>query len=767
VGNLREKLNGVINWDVPSHPVAELSEKSYPLERGWYKRENSNWVGCEAPSDRVLFVDTEAVLYNGHRTPLCCSAYDGSQWFIWVNSQHTHSARVPDGHNNLYIAHNASYDRSLFSSAYRPETDSNNWFCTMSAITAVRGMSNQQRAMYLSKNEFAHQGWETEATLVSLAASLEFYTSEKLDKGFSKDIWKEGLPIWFTNAADVVHYCCSDIIYTVKLARYLLPEFFYSVPSLTSLSGYFLMSSEFVILRKSWINFHSKIERAYSLASGRVSQELEKLVINSTENGFNRHLDWTADKKGKINWKKKFSSKLATAKKDHKGASINWRECVSMLCLTYLKHPITWHDDAWQYDSSIELEEMREFVIDEDKLVCLPHPDKRGMKLTQLLIKSTVALFDGCISSLATDCKPLLKDILSITNWTSLRTRVGDVDASKYDTETLIHIPQETVYGTITRRKGGKLFPVAPNPKAYKMGTELKSYLTAPTGYKLVKCDFDSQEAVVFALLGDSKEGFVGGTPLSVTVNIGQKATETDIHSMQAKATGMSRELAKALVYAGFYGQGLKSATQHILRGSPNISPSEANRLAKNFHTSLKGEKFNGLFRGGLASSSYNTVSRIADSKEPRTPMLKSRIPLSLDTAEFKPTRDNWVIQSTGRDLLDTLVTLITYGIHCEGIDAKLSYTCHDECIYICAEADTRKLAEVIMHCHLLTYACLVEALGLDTVPCCRMYPEAIEVDTIWRKTVNTSCKTPTQGKFKVDGVALSILDFKPSANSN
>lgn len=769
-GEARKRLDNVIEWEYPAIP------DSMPVGTGWFTYDG-HWKTCQAPSGKVLVIDTETVKINSMTTPMCACAYDGSTWYVWRNSTTPRliSKLVPDGSGNLYIAHNAKYDAAMMESSYTDAVDrpvSNQWFCTMSAVTAVRGMSNQQLAMYKSNKDFHFQGWEQEATTVGLDACLQFYTNSGVDKTQRDDIWKVGFPLWQKKSEEILEYCCKDVGHTVTLAGFVLPELKNSLPSLTSLSGMLLMASEFVPLRSQWRNFYGGVEMAFHAAKKTINDSLQQLADVSHQDGFNSFLDWeiktSRDGVTQPVWKKALAVKLrANQKKGNDNLSINWRECIALLKLTYMGHPITWFDGAWCYDASQKVDDVNcdTFRVDESCLVPLPHPDKRGAKMTKLIIKSTVSWFDGLVSSQAADTKPLVDALVSMVNWESMRKRVASVECHTTP-HGLIHIPKDDVnYGTITRRKGGKLFPVAPNPKEKRMGTEIKSYLAAPKGYKLVHFDVDSEEAVVFGLLGDMVEGVVGSTAVSVAVNVGQKALKTDIHSIQAGATGLSRDLAKNLVYASFYGQGLKSGTGYILKGVPDMAEADALKLAKKFQTNLRGEKTgygnNAKLKGGMASDSYNVMADIASGENPRTPFLGSRIPYSLDTQEFKTTRENWVIQSTGRDILDALMTLIVYGAEREGIDTRLVYTCHDEALFMVKEADAHRLARVVMIAHSVMYACLFEAMGLDTLPSARLYPEAVEIDFVWRKSYDATCITPTSPMAMRPGIVVNAESFK------
>ena len=73
--------------------------------------------------------------------------------------------------------------------------------------------------------------------------------------------------------------------------------------------------------------------------------------------------------------------------------------------------------------------------------------------------------------------------------------------------------------------------------------------MEAPEGYHLVGADVDSQELWIAAVLGDSSHPARehGCTPLGWMTLRGSKAEGTDLHSVTAKTTGVSRDEAKVV----------------------------------------------------------------------------------------------------------------------------------------------------------------------------------------------------------------------------
>lgn len=88
------------------------------------------------------------------------------------------------------------------------------------------------------------------------------------------------------------------------------------------------------------------------------------------------------------------------------------------------------------------------------------------------------------------------------------------------------------------------------------IGSDLKTMVECPEEYNFVGADVDSQEQWIAAIFGDSisTEKRAGSTPFGNMLLAGNKADKTDLHSIVAKTTGISRDCAKVLNYARLVG---------------------------------------------------------------------------------------------------------------------------------------------------------------------------------------------------------------------
>ncbi len=157
---------------------------------GWHKvaHGSNEWLPCDAPSDSTLVLDFETVDINLNADletdkpkapdwrPFLCTAVDENYWYYWAADVNGELPTVATfGNGNLVVGHNVSYDRSYLASEYTYQDSQNRYFDTMAAWIAVRGFTNQQRALVTAAEDVNTPLWVEETTGQSLKAILEFY----------------------------------------------------------------------------------------------------------------------------------------------------------------------------------------------------------------------------------------------------------------------------------------------------------------------------------------------------------------------------------------------------------------------------------------------------------------------------------------------------------------------------------------------------------------------------------------------------------------
>ncbi|KAI1704765.1 DNA polymerase family A domain-containing protein [Ditylenchus destructor] len=149
--------------------------------------------------------------------------------------------------------------------------------------------------------------------------------------------------------------------------------------------------------------------------------------------------------------------------------------------------------------------------------------------------------------------------------------------------------PSITPAGTVTRRAVHKLWLVSANAKENMIGSDLKTMVECPEGYNFVGADVDSQEQWIAAIFGDSisTEKRAGSTPFGNMLLAGNKSDKTDLHSIVAKTTGISRDCAKILNYARLYGAGKLHAIEFLKQ--QGTKDSLATEIANKLFSATKG----------------------------------------------------------------------------------------------------------------------------------------------------------------------------------
>lgn len=345
-------------------------------------------------------------------------------------------------------------------------------------------------------------------------------------------------------------------------------------------------------------------------------------------------------------------------------------------------------------------------------------------------------------------------------------------------------LPQVVVCGTLTRRAVEPTWMTASNAQSERIGSELRAMVQAPPGYNIVGADVDSQELWIASVIGDADQAKMhGATPFGWMTLSGNKSAGTDMHSVTAKAVGISRDHAKVINYARIYGAGQNFAERLLKQFNPSISEREARSKAQKMFTLTKGKKtyclksdfimdftdrpyskweaFNlakacgktldemfhkSKWIGGTESAMFNKLEEIANNPQPVTPFLNGRLSRALEPKsdaedKYLPTRVNWVVQSGAADFLHLMLVCMRW-ITEDKIRFCLSF--HDEVRYLVPEEYKYQSALALHTTNLLTRAFCSYRLGLRDLPQSVAFFSSVEVDTVLRKESKQDCVTPS-----------------------
>jgi len=334
-------------------------------------------------------------------------------------------------------------------------------------------------------------------------------------------------------------------------------------------------------------------------------------------------------------------------------------------------------------------------------------------------------------------------------------------------------VPAAVPHNTSTNRAGENLWLTVPDPKYDKIGSEIKTRVQAPEGYVFVQSDFDAQEAVIASIFADSHHKVAGSTQFSHSILAGSKDDGSDMHSMTAKAIGISRAIAKGCNYGMLYGCGAKTLANTIRKGNKNIPMKQAidmgNKLIK-IKKGTKASRTSQTLIGGSDSYAYNEMARIANMPCPINPLSGTKMstafrPTSVGT-DFWTMRNNWCIQSTGSAMLHAFMTAMEWLNKEYGLDAEFCMSVHDSILYLCPESQAEKVAALFQVAHAWCWAWMRYNYGIYELPVANAWLSSIEIDNIFRKAATANTKTVSQQKTEPDGQSRTIQELIPTINS-
>ena len=427
----------------------------------------------------------------------------------------------------------------------------------------------------------------------------------------------------------------------------------------------------------------------------------------------------------------------------------------------------------------------------------LPHKDGSNHRVGNPLAKDFLNKFsENVLAGADAGAEKVLAIGRMLSYWRNNRDRIqqqlvvwlGTRDLPRslreLDTEFGAIIPQVVVCGTLTRRAVERTWMTASNAHKERIGSEVRSMVQAPPGYSIVGADVDSQELWIASVIGDAHFARMqGATPFGWMTLSGRKADGTDMHSVTAKAVGISRDHAKVINYARIYGAGQQFAERLLKQFNPAMSDGEAKakaskmfaltkgkrkyRLKASYHDFLEdhlytmtealklrakhGVTLEEMFEhpqwiGGTESAMFNRLEEIANSKTPVTPFLGGRLSRALEPKDgtddrYLPTRVNWVVQSGAVDFLHLMLVSMRWLLDTR---ARFCISFHDEVRYLVPDEQKYDAALALHVTNLLARAFCAQQLGLCDLPQSVAFFASVEVDTVLRKEAHQDCCTPS-----------------------
>jgi len=626
------------------------------------------------------------------------------------------------------------------------------------------------------------------------------------------------------NRRDLLEYAMKDAFYTTELFQALWPKYLNATPSKVGVAGHYFLNGSRIPISTQWSDWISHTEEVFhahaqemtdichSLIEKYVAEwnkELDKDILaaqklfeedpetcialaglghkktvkftdvlrgfDKQEHVWRHNADTWAEKDpwlsqlvwiprsytGKYAFKPKWASEYLT----DSDKKVTTKATVShfLLKLKWEGSPIeNIKGDGWCYKDG------------DGKLQKIPHPKGTGENVGVLLSKDfLVDMENGRLSSDMPEAKRALDIANASSYWTSVRKRVMDrifleVDNSHGDAWNMM-MPEIIAHGTVTRRTVESLMVTMCSTKNWRVGTELKTRIQCPPGWKIVGADFDGQELQIASIYADVWEGkFVGASPMAHTVLAGAKEKGTDAHTKLATAIGIDRDTTKGVGFAMLYGAGVRTIANTIQKKYKDRGSDELRRYGTKALAFKKGRKDpDGHYEGGSDSGCYNFMESIAlRTKVPTLPCLGTKISTALRPSavgdDFHTGRINWSIQASGAEMLAVILTATHWLAKKFKIPAQFIISIHDEIHWMVPEKHADIFSVVFQMAHLYSWARFHAGVDICDVPLSRAYFSSVAIDDRIRKSPNECTVTPSNplGGNEPDGAEYSMAQM-------
>ena len=813
VGRYRDLGDEFSKCILPQTPPPE----EFLFQSGWtrYEKAETGWLKekVQYPKEEAFTFDTETFVHNG-AFPIIGTALSAKAAYIWLaaelidpttpEDEWDQYGMIPVGTDRFIAGHNISYDRIRASEGYsfehtKPE---NFYFDTLSAHIGVSGLASGQRWLYIlagknpedltdeekTKLRYAPK-WLKEGSTNSLIATYNFHVYE-VRKYFGdkvspltagdkvlRDIFVKATDLRQINnmLTEALDYAVKDAFYTAELFQALWPKYIDSTPSLVALCGHYHLNGSIVPVVPDWQEWVARVEKTFEDHNKEMTEICKKLVskyysewveAENKDSYWNRdpwlrQLDWEVKSdKGKYahipTWYRPFVKDPETpigtkSRLSHFLLKLEWEGSPMIFTPT----------DGWNYRTKT------------GELQKIPHPKGTDENVGGVFSKDFIQDMEvGRLSSKLPEATRALEIASAISYWTSVRSRVMDriylFADNPHGAPALVTLPQILCHGTVTRRTVEALMVTMCSTKPHRIGTELKSRVQAPEGWKIVGADFDGQEMQIASIYSDKWEGgHVGCSPFGYNVLSGSKEAGTDPHSALAKIAGVDRDTAKIAGFAVLYGAGARAVQTYIRRRYPEKSPTEVKSFAFRILEGKKGKLRNNLYEGGSDSGCFNFMEKIAmRTKVPQLPCLGTKISTAMRPAavgdEFKTGRVNWTIQSSGAEILSIMLTAVHWLAEEYKIPCRFVLSIHDEIWFQTPERYAEQFATLFQIAHLYTWALFHLALEIPDLPLSRAFFSSVAIDNRLRKSPREKTVTLSNpgGESEPPGTEYSMQEL-------
>ena len=756
--------------------------KVWKKSSGWTRYKDGKSFTVDCPLESAMVFDVEVLMSEG-KYPTIAVVASEEAWYSWTSpyllgETEDKEQLIPFGDNSekrLIVGHNVGYDRARIAEEYSRQESNIRYIDTMSLHIAVAGLCSQQRPAWNMEVKRRNQDrldgssavgrldqtkFFDVSSLNSLKDVAKFYCQVEMDKSQRSYFEVGDLNDIQTNFNDLMSYCAQDVKLTHDIYKVVFPRFRQNCPHPVSFAGMLNMGSSFLPVTEKWEDYleksvgkHKELDDMLDIKLRDLAEKARAFVDEPKEwqkDPWLSQLDWFVNpRQRKLKGQPKWYKDAYDSKAEKLKITTRSRIAPLLLRLKWQGYPLHFLTaSGWCFKvpalEANEAQKLKSILQDDDYYYLkVPHKDGDSANCGNPLSKGYIGAFeDKILTSEYEAAREALELNAKSAYWISSRERILNQfvvwesnstvnmqfppkDEGKYG----IILPQMVAMGTVTRRAVERTWLTASNAKANRIGSELKSMVQAPEGYKIVGADVDSEELWISSVIGDAQFGFHGATALGWMTLQGSKSEGTDLHSKTAQILGISRDKAKIFNYARIYGAGIKYATSLLMQYNQGIDLEAAKIRAAELYSSTKGEKEHSVrnpfkkpfWHGGSESYMFNALEDIALSKEPRTPILGCSITDALKPrytgTQFLTSRINWVVQSSGVDYLHLLIVSMGHLIERYQIDARFMLSVHDEVRYLTSVKDQHRTAFALQVANVWTRALFSYKLGIHDLP--------------------------------------------------
>lgn len=539
-----------------------------------------NVTQVEVPTEDVIVFDCETFVKGselGH--PIIGTAASTKAYYLWmhpdllVNSPTYEPQLIKIGSGKVIVAHNAAFDHARVYESYTLGDD-NVWLDTMSMHINVSGLASGQRFWFAQDSSVNttpkfSPTWSAHGSLNNLVDCYNHHCApmHKLSKSAKEDrnifVHADSLSEIFDELPKLLLYALNDVYYTTALFNNLFPKYRQANPSLTTLWGHVSLMRSFLPLHDQWDSWFERCEQLWANCLEKQTQLLSTLALDLLEAFKNDEIDTEADPwLNQLDWE--VNSKLTkTGKPTSKWYGYpNWVRDIAKMGkdgnliiaqittkqrISHLLLRLKWHGNPIIYSKSLG---WCFHNPETQQLERIPHSKEQDANVGNIITKDYLAEFEtGVISSDLPQAQELLDLSIAMSYWTSVRSRVAEVNHESIE-GFIAHAPEVVPHNTSTNRAGCNLWFTVPGCKHNKLGSEIKTMVRAPQGWKFVQSDYDSEEVMIASIFADGHHKVAGSNAFSFSALVGNKSDGTDMHSVTARQGGVPRDVAKNINYA-------------------------------------------------------------------------------------------------------------------------------------------------------------------------------------------------------------------------